>query len=625
MKLRVVLTTRCLRGVWFGFRVLRRVVGRLRGRPWGQWDGEAWRALGPRLFGSWTVVAHDTEGHQLRVRPAQWVDLTSLIGRPAEEPVERIVKSLPAGGTFVDAGAHIGRYSLMAAQRVGPAGRVIAVEPSPETWTLLNDQAALNGMTWIHPFQAALGAKEGTAELFGGGDAATNSLHQNWLERMEGRKPSRSSSRQTVRLLPLTSVLSQAGVEKVDLLKVDVEGAERDVLTGAEPLLRRGRIRALVCELHESAERQAELKIFLRNCGFAVNDLGNSEHVHAVWRNPSQDPARRPLRVGIVGCGAITEMAHIPAASDLDEVRLVGLADTDLAQAQALAARFGVPLAVARLDDLVGEVDAVVLATPPHVRPQLAQQAFAHGLHVLCEKPLANSADACRQMIAQARAAGRTLCVAHTYRFFPNRAYARELFLKDRLGKLVSATIEQGAPYSWHPRTAYTLRREWVPGGVLFNDVHVLDMLLWWFGPPERFVYHDDSLGGLESNVRLALHYPDGAVVQFRLSRTCALSNRVDMRFEKGSLAFSLYDMATLDVAVDGEPPRQETLHAKSWDFHAAVKAQLRDFARAAIHGHPSSIPGEAGLAVVDLIEACYRSKAARPRPCETPLPGLTW
>jgi FkbM family methyltransferase len=625
MQRRVAFTTRCLRGLWFGFRRFRRAVGFLRGRPWGRWDGEAWRGVGPRLFGAWTVVAQDTAGHRLRVRPAQWVDLTSLIGRPEEEPVERVVQSLPAGGIFVDAGAHIGRYSLMAADRVGPSGRVVAVEPSSETWALLKEQAALNGMSSITAIQAALGAADGTAELFGGGDAATNSLHPDWLDRMEGRDPRRKGPGQAVRLVSLSSLLNELQIHHVDLLKIDVEGAELDVLRGAEALLRDGQIRQLVCEVHEPKASRADLEIFLRNCGFAVKDLGNREHLHAVWRPPTQDPARRPLRLGIVGCGLITEIAHIPAASDLDEVRLVGLADTDLARTQTLAGRFGVPRAVARLEDLFGEVDAVILATPPHVRPELAKQAFGHGLHVLCEKPLANSAEECRQMIAAAGAARRTLAVAHTYRFFPNRAYGRALYLKGRLGKLISATIEQGAPYSWHPRTAYTLRKECVPGGVLFNDVHVLDMLLWWFGRPESFTYFDDSLGGLESNVRLTLHYSEGAPVHFRLSRTCSLSNRVEMKFEKGSLCFPLYDMGDLELALEGQPPRRERLWEKSWDFHAAAKAQLRDFVLTAVEGRASMIPGEAGLAVVQLIEDCYRSKADRPRPRETPLPGLTW
>ncbi len=331
------------------------------------------------------------------------------------------------------------------------------------------------------------------------------------------------------------------------------------------------------------------------------------------------------LCLAIIGCGAIAESAHIPAAARVDGVRLVGLVDTDLAHAQALASRYGVPQAVARLDDLVGKVDAVVLATPPHVRSTLAQQALEHGLHVLCEKPMANSSVECRQMIKTARMVQRTLAVAHTCRFLPNQAYAHNLFQSGRLGRLISARIEQGDPYSWPTRTAYTLRKEWVLGGVLFNEgVHILDMLFWWFGAPESFDYHDDSLGGLESNVRMALSYRDGGIVHYRLSRTCTLSNSVDMQFERAALSFPIYDMAALTVGSNGQS-EQLTVHTKRWDFVEAVATQLQDFVSAALDGRPPTVPGEAGLTVVSFIESCYQQAAQRSRPVRAPLPGITW
>src|SRR5439155_8848916 len=153
--------TTVLRSLWYGFPWLRRLLARVTGRTWGHWDGEAWRAVGPRLFGRRTVLARDAAGHKVRVRLAQWVDLTSLIGRPEEASVERLVKQLPPGGTVIDAGAHIRGYSLMAASAVGPSGRVIAIEPGPDTFALLRENGALNEMSWITPVQAALGRRDG--------------------------------------------------------------------------------------------------------------------------------------------------------------------------------------------------------------------------------------------------------------------------------------------------------------------------------------------------------------------------------------------------------------------------------------------------------------------------------
>ncbi|HLJ93373.1 MAG TPA: FkbM family methyltransferase [Gemmataceae bacterium] len=617
--------TKLLRSLWYAFPRLRRLLSLCTGRAWGHWDGEAWRAVGPRLFGGRTALALDAEGHTLRIRLAQWVDLTSLIGRPEEAVVERIVKDVPVGGTVIDAGAHIGRYTLMAASAVGPSGRVIAIEPGPDTFTLLRENAALNQMTWITPIQAALGKEDGWADLFTGSDQATNSLRGEWLDKLEGFESitRRSCQKVTVRSLP--SLLAELGLGSVDLLKIDVEGAELEVLQGARALLRSGQIKQIICEVHQPTVRPAEIRTLLRSCGFAVNDLGNSE-LQGVWRSSPSNGKPRGLRLAIVGCGAITQMAHLPAIEHVDEVRLIGLVDTDGAQAQALAAEHGVPRVATRLEDLAGDVDAVVLATPPHVRCALAQFALERGLHVLCEKPIANSVAECQQMIATAQAARRTLAVAHTYRFFANRCHARTLFQAGALGRFVEARIEQGSPFSWPTRTAYTLRRECVPGGVLFNEgLHTLDLLFWWFGPPRRFEYADDSLGGLESNVQLLLEYERDATVHFRLSRTCSLSNRVEMRFEKATVAFPMYNTSELELTENGGQPQRVVLGKEPFEFVAAVAAQLRDFALAATEGSPSNIPAEAGLAVLELIEACYRDKARHPRPKETPLPGLTW
>jgi len=123
-------------------------------------------------------------------------------------------------------------------------------------------------------------------------------------------------------------------------------------------------------------------------------------------------------------------MGHIPAACKLDQVELVGLVDTDVERAETLAGRFGVPRAAGSLTDFEKHIDAVILATPPHIRPALAEEAFSAGLHVLCEKPLANSSAECSAILEAAERSDRRLAVAHTARFFPNRVHVRSLLKK---------------------------------------------------------------------------------------------------------------------------------------------------------------------------------------------------
>jgi predicted dehydrogenase len=330
-------------------------------------------------------------------------------------------------------------------------------------------------------------------------------------------------------------------------------------------------------------------------------------------------------RLAIVGCGAVAEIGHIPAACKLKNVKLVGLVDTDINRAEMLAERFGVPKAVSSLENVANGVDAVILATPPHVRPLLAEQAFSAGLHVLCEKPLANTSEQCRAMLTAAKRAKRVLAVAHTARFFSNRVRVHALLKEKFLGRLATVDVEQGDPYAWPSRTSYTVRRDMVAGGVLLNEgVHSLDTLLWWFGSPTDFEYEDDSLGGIESNVRMKIRFADSITCQFRLSRTCKLKNRIRLEGEAGALVLPLYDQAEI-VITRGGRTTTEKLAQSNWDFVEIVSEQLQDFVHSIETERPPRVTGEDGLAVVEFVEKCYAAKRQRPLPKLTPLPGLTW
>ena len=243
-------TTLYLRWLWVGFSRLRRLLARYIGWSRRQWDGQAWHSIGPRIFGNRTVLALDSEDHIVRVRPSQFVDLTSLFGRREEAKVANAVKALRPGAIFVDAGAHIGRYSMMAADRVGETGVVLAIEPDAGNFKLLCENASLNKLTCIRARNLALGKENGTAHLTCGDDSATNTLKPEWLSMLQPGDDFSASPRQTVTVKRLDTLLEEDSLEFVNLLKIDVEGAEMDVLDGARGMLERRQIRAILCEVH---------------------------------------------------------------------------------------------------------------------------------------------------------------------------------------------------------------------------------------------------------------------------------------------------------------------------------------------------------------------------------------
>ena len=331
------------------------------------------------------------------------------------------------------------------------------------------------------------------------------------------------------------------------------------------------------------------------------------------------------LRFAIVGCGAIAEELHIPSLRSHADVRLVAAIDTDLRQAQRIARQYGFEQARIALADVQGPLDAVVICTPPHVRPTLVAAAAEAGLHVLAEKPLANSVAECTQMVDIASRSGIVLAVSHMFRFYPVRADLRRLIARHELGRIKSVRIHEGAPYAWQTRSGYTFRRGEVSGGVVVNaGIHSLDSLLDWLGDASIDAYEDDSIGGLESNARVQLSFPKGVTADFRISRTCKLSSLFRVACENGTVIFSNRDTVDYSIERDGTTTRHrhESLAvtpAECW------RAQLDDFIAAITERRRPRIDGAEARRVVGLVEALYRIKRERaPLTC-VPLPGLTW
>ena len=170
---------------------------------------------------------------------AREVCLTGLY----EPPVTRVVQQhLRPGGTAVDAGANWGYFSLLAAPAVGLAGTVIAMEPDPRQFAALAGNIAANGFRHVSAVQAAASAEEGRLSLVGYDEADAN----RGVSRLAD--PSVPGRRFDVRATSVDTLT--AGCPHVDLVKIDVEGAEDAVLDGMDAGLSSRRYRAIVLELH---------------------------------------------------------------------------------------------------------------------------------------------------------------------------------------------------------------------------------------------------------------------------------------------------------------------------------------------------------------------------------------
>jgi FkbM family methyltransferase len=173
---------------------------------------------------------------------SEWLE--AAIYYHAFEPLCRsiILGHLTPGAVFVDIGANIGFYSLQARKRVGPEGRVVAFEPNPDTVKKLKRNLQLNGME-IELFEAALSNRVEVVTLY-----SPEGCHGETSMRHCG---GRQVSEKQVPAVRLDDVFPR-DIDRIDFLKIDVEGAEAMVFEGAQTVLRRFRPPVLL-EINEKA------------------------------------------------------------------------------------------------------------------------------------------------------------------------------------------------------------------------------------------------------------------------------------------------------------------------------------------------------------------------------------
>jgi len=149
------------------------------------------------------------------------------------------------GMSFVDTGANWGLFSLLAASLVGPSGRVISLEPDPRVFLKLKSNIERNQLKQVEAFQVAAADREAEL-LLAGHDGVNQNSGMSRLVESGGT----SSLTFSVRSQRLDSLLDETGLDTIDLLKMDVEGAEHMVLAGMENGLKRLRYRCILLELH---------------------------------------------------------------------------------------------------------------------------------------------------------------------------------------------------------------------------------------------------------------------------------------------------------------------------------------------------------------------------------------
>jgi FkbM family methyltransferase len=254
------------------------IVGAIAAQPFPvkRWLMDHPRLLLALLFrierGGMVISPAGPSGHRFRMR-LNWQDHTPyIIGTYEPEFLNALRRYVRSGDTCVDVGGNLGYYCLLMSNLVGPKGRVITFEPVEENLAVLKENIAANKIENVELVNTALGAQPGVLSLIRsevGSVSATPSIR--------GYAVEGAQSSIDVPVNTLDAYLQEKGWHPA-VIKIDVEGAELEVLRGTVNTLRLARPTVLV-EVHGwEAASSAEVRDFFSNVGYQISLAGTRGH-----------------------------------------------------------------------------------------------------------------------------------------------------------------------------------------------------------------------------------------------------------------------------------------------------------------------------------------------------------
>jgi predicted dehydrogenase len=345
------------------------------------------------------------------------------------------------------------------------------------------------------------------------------------------------------------------------------------------------------------------------------------------------DESAAPIRVGIIGAG-LSGAIHLAALRSAPGFEAVALCARRPERAAAIALETRIPSHTSDFRALCKDpdVDAVIVAAPPHLHHQMAIAALEEGKHVLCEKPMARNVAEARDMQRIAERVGVAAMINFQQRFLPIREKIRRL-LEDRyLGEIhaVSMTVHRASLNDPNDRPWGWLSEADKAGGMLgASGAHYLDTLRWWIGDirsvagalstrvPMRRLPDGSGMGKVDAddNFAVILRFANGALGTIHVTATAGfdgdeeitISGERGILMTRGGVLLGArtgdHDLHEFPVADEREPGQAYShyLVAPTAKLHRVWERSIRT-------GEPGEPSFADGVKIQEVIDAVARS-----------------
>jgi predicted dehydrogenase len=313
-------------------------------------------------------------------------------------------------------------------------------------------------------------------------------------------------------------------------------------------------------------------------------------------------------RIAVIGCGAIAETFYLPALRALHLTEAAVLVDTNIGRADELANRFGAKRTASDFNSVVKDVDGVIVAVPHHLHFPIASVFLRQGVHVLCEKPIAESTADALEMIRLAEEHKVHICLNHTRRFMPASIKVKRLLDEKAIGRVESISYLDGCEFNWPTASGFYFDSKISTRGVLLDiGTHVIDLLSWWMGgKPEITASANDSYGGIEAYASLDLNF-EGCPCSVRLSRLGKFPNTYRITGEKGYIEGGVYEGRSVNLVMASGRRSTFTGPEGQDGFPEIGKKLLTNFAAVIARKEQPLVPAREALQTLDIVDKAYR------------------
>lgn len=325
---------------------------------------------------------------------------------------------------------------------------------------------------------------------------------------------------------------------------------------------------------------------------------------------------KETIRLGVVGCGAHAQIAHLPIIKKNTACQLIAICDADVRKLNHLGTKYDVQYRYQDFQEIVTNesVEALVIATPNYLHAPMTISALKYGKHVLCENPMATNFIEASEMVGTAQKTGQKLCIAMNNRLRPDVEMLRTFIQAGELGDIYY--IKTGWLIGSNEWILSPWRQEHLKSGggaFLSLGTTVLDIALFLLkdkAPSSIFasVHKKEPTASVEDTAMCIINFRDGTLLTIEVGWSLILEQDFVYCNIFGKKGAALLNPLRIQKELHDELCNVTPTITHTNPHLVSYEKQIGYFINHVIHDHPIPITDEDGLFMARITEAFYRS-----------------